>query len=261
VRTGKPEEAARLLREAIAVRERMIANYSNYYEQWQRLFYEQNQLGDCLLAMGRPQEAEETIRRSVATGHKLVEAFPDALDKSTCLGRGHYALGLLFQDTDRPQEAAEAFREAKKYFEEAADKFPDARPRWAPVHNLAWFLADCPATQFRDPARAAKLAQHALQFAPQSGHYWLVLGVAQYRTGQAKVSLESLQKSMAFLAGGDSRHWFILAMAHGQLGNKAEARKWYDQAIKWMEKNQPKDGQLRRYRAEAAELLGVKEKK
>src|SRR5262249_9828940 len=139
-------------------------------------------------------------------------------------------------------------------------KSPDPRPRWSPVHELAWFLADCPAAQFREPARATKLANDAVQVAPRSGHYWLVLGVARYRAGQLKDAIAALQKSMEILAGGDSRSWFILAMAHGQLGNKADARKWYDQAVEWMEKNEPRHEQLRRYRTEAAELLGVKQK-
>jgi hypothetical protein len=64
---------------------------------------------------------------------------------------------------------------------------------------------------------------------------------------------------MEILAGGDSQHWFILAMAHWQLGNKAEARTWHDKAVAWMEKNAPKDEKLIRFRAEAAELLGLKE--
>ena len=50
-------------------------------------------------------------------------------------------------------------------------------------------------------------------------------------------------------------------MAHWQLGDKEAARKWYDRAVEWMETNQPKDEQLRRFRAEAAELLGVEKKK
>ena len=60
---------------------------------------------------------------------------------------------------------------------------------------------------------------------------------------------------------GDSIQWFLLAMAHSQLGHKEEARKWYDQAVQWMDKNQPKNEDLRRFRAEAAELLGIEKKK
>ena len=128
-------------------------------------------------------------------------------------------------------------------------------------HDLASFLADCSTTQFRDPARATELAKRALQFAPQYGPFWFTLGLAQYRAGQPKAAIESLRKSMELVTGGGSRHWFLLAMAHWQLGNKAEARKWYDQAVKSMENDQPGHEQQRRFRAEAAELLGVKEKK
>ena len=61
--------------------------------------------------------------------------------------------------------------------------------------------------------------------------------------------------------GGDSFQWFFLAMAHWQVGNKEQARKWYDRAVEWADKNQPADAQLLRFRAEAAELLGLNKKK
>lgn len=48
-------------------------------------------------------------------------------------------------------------------------------------------------------------------------------------------------------------------MAYWQSDNKDEARKWFDRAVTWMEKNQPQNEELRRFRTEAAELLGVKE--
>jgi hypothetical protein len=70
----------------------------------------------------------------------------------------------------------------------------------------------------------------------------------------------ALEKSLEFGKGGNSCDWFFLAMSHWQLGKKDEARKWYDQAVPWMDKNQPKNEELRRFRREAAELLGLKEK-
>ena len=60
--------------------------------------------------------------------------------------------------------------------------------------------------------------------------------------------------------GGDSAQWFCLAMAHWQLDNKDEARKWYDRAVAWMDKNQPNDEELSRFRTEAAELLKIDKK-
>ena len=55
--------------------------------------------------------------------------------------------------------------------------------------------------------------------------------------------------------------WFVLAMAHWQLDQKGEARVWYDKAVEWMEKNQPKNEELRRFLTEAEELMKVEKKK
>ncbi len=60
---------------------------------------------------------------------------------------------------------------------------------------------------------------------------------------------------MAARNGGDSFDWFFLAMTHWQLGNKDEARKWHAKAIEWMDKNAPANEELKRFRAEGAELL------
>jgi hypothetical protein len=61
--------------------------------------------------------------------------------------------------------------------------------------------------------------------------------------------------------GGDSFDWFFLAMAHWKRDQPEEARKWYDQAVAWTDKHQPQTGELRRFRAEAAQLLGIEKKK
>ena len=62
---------------------------------------------------------------------------------------------------------------------------------------------------------------------------------------------------MELRKGGDSHDWFFLAMAHWQLGQKDEARKWHDQAVAGMEKRAPQNEELTRFRAEAAQLLGI----
>ena len=69
------------------------------------------------------------------------------------------------------------------------------------------------------------------------------------------------------LEKGTLESWdtFFLAMAHWQQGEKEQARRYYDRAVRWMDENQqgmdkPLQEELCRFRAEAAELLGVKEK-
>ena len=50
-------------------------------------------------------------------------------------------------------------------------------------------------------------------------------------------------------------------MARWKLGEKDKAREGYDRAVQGMDRHQPKNEELLRFRAEAAELLGVNEKK
>jgi tetratricopeptide (TPR) repeat protein len=71
--------------------------------------------------------------------------------------------------------------------------------------------------------------------------------------------LATLEKSIELHEGGNGFDWFFLALAHWRLGDREQARAWYDKAVAWMDKNKPEDGELKRYRAEAAELLGVKD--
>ena len=46
-------------------------------------------------------------------------------------------------------------------------------------------------------------------------------------------------------------------MAHAGLGDRANARRCYDEAVQWMEAHLPNHPDLRRFRAEAAQILGI----
>jgi hypothetical protein len=85
--------------------------------------------------------------------------------------------------------------------------------------------------------------------------------VAYYRIGDWKNASAALEKSETLAPGRFTDiNGFFLAMSQWQLGEKEEARKWYDKAVAWMEKNDPKNEELRRFQAEAEELLGIKKK-
>ena len=49
--------------------------------------------------------------------------------------------------------------------------------------------------------------------------------------------------------------WCYLAMACWQTGDKEQARRWYTKAVLRLEKNQAKDEEFDRLRAEASALL------
>ena len=60
---------------------------------------------------------------------------------------------------------------------------------------------------------------------------------------------------MELRSGGDATDWLFLAMAHWQLGDRDEARRWYNKAIGWMEEKKSDNEELERFSAEAAEFL------
>jgi tetratricopeptide (TPR) repeat protein len=140
-------------------------------------------------------------------------------------------------------------------------------------NDLAWFLATAADPKLRDPPRAVehakKAVEHTQRYGTISGKflhaaYCNTLGVAQYRAGDWKAAVEALEtsirkKSFPGRDGGDSADFFFLAMAHWQLGEKEQARQWYDRAVAWMAKNRPQDEELKRFRAEATNLLGIKD--
>jgi hypothetical protein len=66
---------------------------------------------------------------------------------------------------------------------------------------------------------------------------------------------------MGLQKGGGSWDFFFVAMAYWQLGQPQLSRDWYRRAVEWMEKQQPKDEELLRFRAEAAGVLGMNEPK
>jgi tetratricopeptide (TPR) repeat protein len=144
-------------------------------------------------------------------------------------------------------------------YEKAIADYSEAiqlNPKSGYFHNaLARLLATCPESRSRDTGRAIELAKKAVQLLPNEGNFWNTLGVAQYREGSFKDAVTSLEKSMEIQNGGKSLDWFFLAMAHWQLGDKDQAERWYGQAVRWMEKNAPQDEELRRFAAEAAELM------
>jgi hypothetical protein len=49
---------------------------------------------------------------------------------------------------------------------------------------------------------------------------------------------------------------YFLAMDHWQQARKDEARRWFDEAVKWTTAKEPSNAELRQFWTEAAALLG-----
>ncbi len=255
-RAGKFKEGAAAYREQLAIREKLAAALPADPDYRCLQAKATNFVGVALRLL--PEEAATAPshhRKAIQLVEPLVAKFPDQVRYRKELVRGHYGLALARTLTGHWGDVEAAYEAAITGARPLADPTADPIPQ---LHNnLAWLLATCPDVKRRDAKRAVELAGKAVELAPKDGNLWNTLGVARYRASDWSGASEALHKRMELCKGGDSFDWFFLAMAHWQRGEKDKAREWYERAEAWRAKNRPKDEELRRFRAEAAELLKV----
>jgi serine/threonine protein kinase/Tfp pilus assembly protein PilF len=213
------------------------------------------QLAERLRERGSFHEAESHYRQGLQLLDQTVAESPAMALYREWLADNNWQLADLLSESGEKARAVQHFRRALDLYEKL---LTDAPRSPVTADSLAWCLLTCDDSQFRNPMRALQLAKQAVEGAPKNGSFWNTLGVAYYRTGDPEAAVAALQKSMEF-ARGDSRDWYFLAMAHWKRGDTAEARRWYERALKGTETAHGSFGfELRRFRAEAAALLGSK---
>jgi tetratricopeptide (TPR) repeat protein len=248
LRAERTTEAELAFRRAVEIGEKLVAESPTVHYYRSRLASSYRGLADLLGHTGKFSEAATTYEHSINIYERLLVEVPDVHDAGEQMVASYLGLARTFSKTGRPEAAKDTY-----------EKLLRLRPKnHIALNKISWFLATAPDPKARDGKRAVELAKEAVEFDPKDGNYWSTLGVAQYRVGEWKNGIDALTKSDELRKGEMfSFNAFFLAMAHWQLGEKEEARKSYDQAVAWMEKNQPEDDELRRFREEAATLLNV----
>jgi tetratricopeptide (TPR) repeat protein len=215
---------------------------------------------------GRMEEAEQAFSDAQSVFDKLVTDDPGLAGNWHFAADTRYRFAMLMISRGRKQEAEQMLRRAIEIHELREAKFPSYsepsrdRERVACYNRLAWILANAHSPEQRDPVYAVKLAAKAVEIESDQSAWWTTLGIAHYRAGEWMDAIEALKKSTDLHTtevGGFND--FFLAMAHWQLGDKDESLRCYDRAVAWMENNASKDKRLDEFRAEATELLGVRE--
>ncbi len=248
----RPKEAERVLRWSIVLFEKLAIGSPSAIQFQSRLAGCHNDLGFLLARTGRGAEAEQEFRSVISLGNKLATDIVSAPQFQRELGIGILNLAKLLRLAGRPIEAEQTARRAVAILEKLSD-YPS-------LGHLSWFLATGPFPQLRDPQAAIRLAKQALEQRPQNADFVAILGMAHYRAGEWKAAIESLEKSLQLPSRGDPCYWLLLAMAFWQNGEKQKARSSYGEAVQRMEKIRSQDeDEVRRFRAEAASLLGVTE--
>jgi serine/threonine protein kinase/Flp pilus assembly protein TadD len=237
-RTGRTDEGRRLYQRVIGLSEQILASNGGWANNVGWLKYSAH------FVSSRSDGSPRAARLAVELAQKAAALQPDQAGPLR-------TLGMVLSQQKKLDDAIAAYRKAI-----ALDG------NYHPAHNdLAWLLSTCADAKLRDPAQAVVLAKKAVELDQKNQAYANTLGAAYYRTSDWNAAIASLEKSMELSKGGNSFDWFFLGMAHWQLGEKDKAREWYDRAAEWMDKNQPTNEELLRFRAEAAELLAVENKK
>jgi tetratricopeptide (TPR) repeat protein len=258
---GRSKDAERVYREALQALHQAIlrSSWPQYRHELGRIY---NHLGSFLARTGRVGEAEDAHRQALDIYEKLAPLVDRAGNRwrRQELLWTHGNLGVLFLQCDRPENAEAAFRTSIALAQQLNAEYPNQEyPGWLAWarDRLAWAFVSSPKPKQHELLQAVEASKKAVEVVPRQGVYWGTLGAAHYRSGNWKDALAALDKSIQ-LGFRDGSNCFFLAMTHWQLGSKEEAREWYREAVQWMEKYQPKDEELRRFRAEAEQLLGVK---
>ena len=170
--------------------------------------------------------------------------------------------GDLLAGKGRYAEAMAAYRHSGDLFERLVAEQP-ARASYRQMRTeerdrLVRLLANCPDLRLRAPDEAVRLARQMVTDDPKEGVLWGALGLALYHHGDSKGAVEALETSLQHRPE-DPTTGFALALARCHLGAKAQARALYDKSAAWMDQKKLGDDESRRYRAEAAARLGLKD--
>jgi serine/threonine protein kinase len=176
------------------------------------------------------------------------------------LAHARYELGVWHNSMHHAYHSPEHLRQAGPAFSGAFDAYRRALfddPDGGLHNRLAYVLANCPLTTQRNPAEAIALAREAIARDSGQAAYWNTLGSAYCRAGDYSAARAALDRSMELKGGADAYDWLVLALMSLRRGDKPQARRWYDQAVHWMDRVKPPSDDLFRCRFEVAEMLGI----
>jgi len=214
-------------------------------------------LGRSLAAQAKLDEAESDLRRS----EEIFRRAYDGEHKSTGLSSACLALVRARIDAkarDWKSLAVDGEVASARLNAAPPAALGEERHALASDCNIAARqLATVPNPSSADIREAAELAQISVKFWPENGDFWNMLGVVRYRGADYASAIRSLNKSLQLRDGGDSFDWLFLAMAEWQLHHTDRARAWYEKALGSLDHQAANSDELRRVRAEAAELLGM----
>jgi tetratricopeptide (TPR) repeat protein/tRNA A-37 threonylcarbamoyl transferase component Bud32 len=258
-RPGVPEVRRALLRHM----ERYFQNLHEHYAA-NRSFREQLAWALQHVAVAYYQEelaadAERCYRKAIALLEEQAAEQRDDSEYTGCLAHCHLSLAWFLEAVGRTEEAAEEFRQAIRGLDRSIELDPENG-----ADLVAWTLVLCPVSELQDPQRATELAERCFQLGALHSDEAMVrgvVGIARYRVGDWKGSVQNLEQAIALGRADDSVCWFFLAMAYQHLGDRSQARRCYDHGTLVESQRALKTPGPRVFKRQAASLLGIEERR
>jgi tetratricopeptide (TPR) repeat protein len=183
----------------------------------------------------------------------MLDREPDDADAHYLRAQAHHILALQHAASGRPADVPGLCARAERDYRRCLALAPQEHDA---INSASWFLAIAPDPSFRAPEEAAALARRGLEHFPRSTALMNDLGVALYRGGHWADAVAILDRARGLRGEPDNAHdGFFLSMALVRLGRIVEARRRFDRAADWMDRNNPRHHELLLFRAEAASLL------
>ncbi len=242
---SKPQRRRELLQRALAVWQELTQQYPDIVGFWHDL------AGFYYYASGSGSNARDvdaslrSITKSIEISKRLVERHPENSQYKR-------ELSLYCTECGTKYELTSDVSQEVKWLEFAAAVDP-TNPE--PHHWMAWVFANNRDPKIRNPEKAVALAHKAVDMSPRNANYWNTLGVAQYRAGDFRSAVTSLDESMILRDGGDGFDWYYAAMAWWRLGDKPRAEEFYRKAEAWKQKEHLTPRQLTGLDNEAKTML------
>jgi tetratricopeptide (TPR) repeat protein len=262
-------EARTSLLRAVELEQQAMRREPSVPDHRRRLLGDRRLLADVLITLGAHAEAAgvaaEILRDAPAGagrehGHRREHEPPSGptVDTAAAMIWSRCAELAAHDGSLAPEARAAAVRDDCGRARDALRRAVEAGDDPIAPYLFSWFLATCPSVEHRDPPEAVRIARGILARSPAPGSWvaWATLGTAQYRDDSPREAIAALEHA-AELNRGDLLHYdYFLAMAHHQLDEIDRARDCFDRADRRLE-GLPRDDEIRRIRAEAAERLGL----
>jgi len=245
---GNILEAIIAARQSVDVSTSLVRQFPSKRDVRDRLLRATRILSQQFLAADQAQEAVETCRRQVTLFEEIGQVSP--ISSELHMVRARLALAFLLIKTG-------ALCEARQVWETAtSDNTLDSDT----LIGFAWDLAAPRDVDSNAVAMAVDAALRAKQLMPNDAMVFNTLGVVQYRANSWEEAIASFAKAESLSPETPlTCYGFFRAMAYWQMGNQAEALRWYDRSVEMIDRNQPNNDEIVRTRAETEQLLNIVE--